>query len=108
MLSHTPENHDLTSWLAVRRLSLQQGPSHHVQAAEQPSKMCHLQYSIPVSFPSLLPFSPHVVGSPALTQPTQYSNTILINNTSKEFSRSYLMCFMSFSVQMCNAKQGEL
>lgn len=62
----------------------------------------------PVSFPSLLPFSPHVVGPPALTQPTQHSNTVLINNTFKEFSRSYLMCFMSFSIQMCKAKQGEL
>lgn len=34
--------------------------------------------------------------------------TLLTNNIFKEFSRSYFMYFMSFSVQMCKAKQAEL
>jgi len=37
-----------------------------------------------------------------------HTNTVLIDNTSKKFFRSYLKCYMSFSVQMCKTKQGEL
>lgn len=47
----------------------------------------------PASFPSSLPFCPHVVNSPALVLPSLRTSTVLRNSTFKKFSRIYFKMF---------------